>query len=319
MISLARLIYHWITGRTEYEPTPSLIPAESQVFEMALNGPGFSNASEFALALEGAREVVVKPSHVDYRLGRRTHVGMVRSLNEDSMLTLELNRTQQSLSQPVGFFAVADGMGGHTAGEIASGRIVTSLSHKALSELFPLSLGQEPGGRLEWLRHAVQDANSDVYNLRQTADTDMGSTLVAAVLEGNKVHIAHVGDSRAYIVNRNEIQRITTDHSLVERLVTSNQITREEARFHPQRNVIYRTIGDKGEVDVEVSSHLLDEGEYLLLCSDGLTGMVEDRVIHQIILDAQVPQAACDKLIDAANAAGGDDNITAIIIQVVQV
>jgi protein phosphatase len=146
----------------------------------------------------------------------------------------------------------------------------------------------------------------------------MGSTLVAAVLEGNKAWVAHVGDSRVYLINAQGIQQITTDHSLVERLIATHQITREEARHHPQRNVIYRTIGDKLKVDVEVSTHNLSVGDYLLLCSDGLSGMVEDQAMLQIVRQTASPQAACDELIAAANAAGGEDNISVIIVAIIQ-
>jgi len=146
----------------------------------------------------------------------------------------------------------------------------------------------------------------------------MGSTLVAAVLESNKAYITHVGDSRAYLINLLGIRRLTLDHSLVEQLIATNQITREEARFHPQRNVIYRTIGDRPKIEVEVISTLLSVGDYLLLCSDGLSGMLDDQTILKIVLEAASPQAACDALVDAANTAGGDDNISVVIIQIVQ-
>jgi protein phosphatase len=131
-------------------------------------------------------------------------------------------------------------------------------------------------------------------------------------------YIAHVGDSRAYRISAQGIQRLTLDHSLVERLIATHQITREEARFHPQRNVIYRTIGDKSKIEVEVSANLLDPGDYLLLCSDGLSGMLDDQTILKRVLEASDPQAACDALVAAANAAGGDDNISVVLVQVVQ-
>ena len=318
--SLAGLVFQWLTGRSEYEPDPNLGLEESRVLEKALTGPGFATAAEFAGELEDALEQIASQRPIDYRLGRRTNVGMLRDLNQDSMLTIELNRTQQSISQPLGLYVVADGMGGHTAGEIASGTIVNSMSEKILREFMPSQIVQ--GGtnnHLEWLTEAVMEANTAVYNLRNSSETDMGSTLVAAILQGNQAYIAHVGDSRAYLVNLKGIQRLTKDHSLVERLVATNQITPEEARIHPQRNVIYRTIGDKKTVDVETSTQTLRVDDYLLLCSDGLSGMLDDQTIQGIILEIQTPQEACDRLVDAANAAGGDDNITVIIIRLVQV
>jgi protein phosphatase len=256
---------------------------------------------------------------VDFHLGHRSHVGMVRTLNEDSLLVLDLNRIQQSIAQLIGVFVIADGMGGHEAGEIASGTIIDTIARKALAELLPAQITKENRqDRLQWLREAVEHANKTVFDLRKSAGTDMGSTLVSSVVEGNTAHVAHVGDSRAYVINSQGIRQITTDHSLVERLIASNQISREEARVHPQRNVIYRTMGDKPKVDVEVSSHTLELNDHLLLCSDGLSGMLEDRVIYKTVMEAASPQAACDALIAAACAGGGEDNVSVIIIKIVQ-
>jgi protein phosphatase len=145
--------------------------------------------------------------------------------------------------------------------------------------------------------------------------SDMGSTIVMAVADGNQVCTGHVGDSRAYLINDQGIRALTTDHSLVERLIDTGQITREEARHHPQRNVIYRTMGDKPKLEVETAVHNFSQGDHLLLCSDGLNGMVTDEVIRQIVMEASSsPQDACDRLIQAANAAGGDDNITVVVL-----
>ncbi|MFC1879371.1 Stp1/IreP family PP2C-type Ser/Thr phosphatase [Chloroflexota bacterium] len=317
--SLALVIFHWLTGRPDFERDPNLLPALNKTFEHALVGAGYGSALEFADALSQAQGVSASPQAVDYQLGRRTHVGMLRSLNEDSLMTVEMNRIHQSISTPLGVYVVADGMGGHAAGEIASGTIINSIATQALSNLMPSQIMQSADqDRLAWLSAAVEGANNDVFALRKSAGTDMGSTLVAAVMDGTQAHIAHVGDSRAYRVNAGGIIRLTTDHSLVERLIATNQITPEEARYHPQRNVIYRTIGDKAKIDVEVATHSMAVGDYLLLCSDGLSGMVEDQTIYQIVVNAASPQSACDQLIDAANSAGGEDNVTAIIVHIVQ-
>lgn len=317
--ALASLVFQWLTGRTKFERDPNLSPGVNRAFEQALGVPGPANGGELALLFEQALDEITAPQAVDHQLGRRTHVGMVRDLNEDSVFVLESNRIQQSISQPLGVYAVADGMGGHAAGEIASGAIVNVIARRALSDLIPAKIAQvETKNRLSWLRETVEAANKEVLGLRKAAGTDMGSTLVAAVLEGTNAFIAHVGDSRAYLINEQGIQRLTTDHSLVERLIATNQITREEARIHPQRNVIYRTIGDKAQIDVEVAAHTLSIDDYLLLCSDGLSGMVEDRVIYNIVVEAASPQAACDELIKAANAAGGDDNVSVIIVKIMQ-
>jgi protein phosphatase len=318
--ALALLVFQWLTGKTKFERDLKLTPGLNQVFEQAFTSSGITNGSEFANALEEAREVILAPQAVDHRSGHRTNVGMVRSLNEDSIATIEIDRILQSISQPVAVYVIADGMGGHSAGEIASGTIVNSMYRRALKDL--LSSQITGGARMDaqrWLREAVEEANSEVFSMRKSAGTDMGSTLVSAVLEGNRAYIAHVGDSRAYLINSNGIKQLTVDHSLVERLIASNQITREEARHHPQRNVIYRTMGDKSKIEVEVSAHSLEVGDNLLLCSDGLCGMVDDPTIQRIVSEAASPQAACDALIDAANAAGGEDNVSAIAVKIVKV
>jgi protein phosphatase len=208
-------------------------------------------------------------------------------------------------------------MGGHAGGEVASGQIVDTFAGRAFGELLPSLLIRPDTDLSTWLKSTVEIANREVFDLRKKAGTDMGSTLVAAALVGNKASITHIGDSRAYLVNSAEIKRLTTDHSLVERMIANHQITREEARHHPQRNVIYRTIGDKSTIDVEVSLHTLAVGDYLLLCSDGLSGMVPDEAMHKIVMSSGSTQAACEELIRAANAAGGEDNVSVILVKVV--
>lgn len=317
--ALAAQVFYWLTGKNNYERDTVLLPAVNRIFEQAFGPAGYASGREFADALEQIAQDSSASQAVDYRLGRRTNVGMVRTLNEDSVLTIETNRIQQSVSQPLGVYIVADGMGGHAAGEVASSTIVNAIAQKALTDLFPTQVMQSAAeDRSDWLRQAVETANKAVYDLRKSAGTDMGSTLVSVVLDGNKAYVAHVGDSRVYLVNVQGIRQLTTDHSLVERLVATHQITREEARHHPQRNVVYRTVGDKAKVEVELTTHTLKPGDFVLLCSDGLSGMVEDTLIHQIVMNAASPQAACDELIAAANAAGGEDNISAVIVEIVQ-
>jgi len=317
--ALAALLYLWMTGRSSYEIDPGLPLPLNQVLEKIFTPPGVESAGELADLYEQALEELASVTAIDFYMGRRTHVGMVRTLNEDSIMTLEINRIHQSISKPLGVYVVADGMGGHAAGEVASGTIINAIAQKALKELMVDEAHQGDGNdRQRWLREAVENANADVFNLRKQAGTDMGATLVAAVLEGNQGYVTHIGDSRAYMINAAGIHRLTTDHSLVERLIATNQITREEARVHPQRNVIYRTIGDKSTVEVEISTPTLEVGDYLLLCSDGLSGMVNDAQLQRLVISAASPQAACDVLIRAANDAGGDDNISVIIVKIVE-
>jgi protein phosphatase len=314
--SLAQMIFTWLTGKPKIAPDPSLTPALQQVFlDQAADGQ-LSNGLKLAEALEKAVSEMAAPTAIDFQVGRCSNVGKVRSLNEDSILVLEVNRVVKSVSRPLGVFVVADGMGGHTAGEIASSAIVSSIAQSALKEWLLEGVTRiAPLNGQTWLTHAVQAANAEVYNLRKTSGSDMGSTLVAAVMDAGKLTVSHIGDSRAYRINAESITRLTIDHSLVERLVSTGQITRQEARYHPQRNVIYRTVGDKQQVEIETTTHTFLPGDSLLLCSDGLTGPLDDDTIARLVRQATSPQDACNHLIEAANAGGGEDNISVIIVQ----
>ncbi len=245
-------------------------------------------------------------------VGVCTDVGRRRALNEDSYLALDLGRGNQG---GPALYVVADGMGGYDAGEVASGlavQIVAELAREAIaSSVKPGDDGEQ--ARL-WLRHWVGEANRAVHEARQAASSEMGTTLVAALVMGATATIANVGDSRCYHVGPHGIKRVTVDHSLVERLVSAGQITRAEADGHPQRNVIYRAIGDRAEVEVDLYEQALAAGEALLLCSDGLCGMVPDERIYAIWTSAATPQQACDRLVAAANEAGGEDNITVVVV-----
>lgn len=317
--ALALLVFNWLSGKSSYEADPNLSPAMQHALDQALKQKKITNGLELVDAFEKAVEEMSAPQVVDFQVGRASNVGKVRSLNEDSLLCLELNRIQQSVSRPLGVFVVADGMGGHSAGEAASGAIVDTIARKAVEELLQgqLSKGGLPQTR-EWLRQAVEAANAEVYRLRKAVGNDMGSTLVAVLLNGNQAVVAHVGDSRVYRINQQETRRLTVDHSLVERLISNKQITREEARYHPQRNVIYRTIGDKNTVEVEVSEHTLSLGDCLVLCSDGLVGPLNDATITKTVREAPSPQDACNELIRLANLGGGDDNISVIVVKIIQ-
>ncbi len=317
--SLALLIFKWLTGRAQYTPDPSLAVAMSGLFEKALGSAGYSTGQELADALDEAIRQTASTPTVDYRMGRRTSVGMVRTLNEDSLLTVEITRILQSQVRPLGVYVVADGMGGHSAGEVASATVVNAIAQCALAVFATPAIQAGTGSDWPaWLKSAVDAANAAVHDMRKSVGLDMGTTMVMAVLEGSNVHVAHVGDSRIYCLNAQSIRRLTTDHSLVQRLIETGQITPEEARHHPQRNVIYRTMGDKSKVEPDINTYSLNTGDRILLCSDGLSGMVTDADIQRLVLASPNPQAACDALINAANAAGGEDNITAILIELVQ-
>jgi serine/threonine protein phosphatase PrpC len=226
--------------------------------------------------------------------GGSTDKGQVRDGNEDGYI---VDRRLQ-------LFAVADGMGGHRAGEVASATALEALRAAVAS-------GTGIGD-------AITNANSAVHD-KSAANTDltgMGTTLTAVVPDGHGVLVGHVGDSRAYLLRDGELRQLTIDHSLVEELVREGKLTEQEAAVHPQRSIITRALGVEGDVEVDVYSVPLEAGDRLLLCSDGLTTMLRSDDIAGLLRREADPTRAANLLVDAANAAGGEDNITTIVIDV---
>lgn len=314
---LATVLFFLATGRAWDPRRPTPLPAGLEFLPQVLQAPGAWTAEKVALALEESLARIRRPASVTLMLGHRTDVGMERTLNEDSILALQAAMTFRSQGAPVAIVAVADGMGGHEAGDVASQTVIRIIAQRGSGEILaPHAAGQPLPAPREWLSAVVQQANRAVYDQRKAAGTDMGTTLVAAMMVGDTATVVNVGDSRAYHLRNDGIVQVTVDHSLVERLVATGQITREEAATHPQKNVIYRTMGDKPRVEADFFEQRLAPGEALLLCSDGLSGMVSDEQIWQIWRTSTSPQEACDRLVEAANGAGGEDNISVIIVQV---
>ena len=225
------------------------------------------------------------------RYAAATDVGLVRSNNEDAYLT----------APPL--FAVADGMGGHRAGEVASAGAIRTLQ-------------KEAGHDTDSLVAAVQSANRAVH-AEAAANPDlagMGTTITAMMTTNDAAQIVHVGDSRAYLLRDGRLRRLTQDHTVVDRLAREGKIPAEEADRHPQRSVLERALGVGPEVDVDVQLLDVRPGDRLLLCTDGLTSMLNDEEIREILLTEKDPEAAARALIDAALAAGGKDNVTAVIV-----
>jgi serine/threonine protein phosphatase PrpC len=230
--------------------------------------------------------------------GSATHTGLVRTNNEDSFLVDDEHV----------LYAVADGMGGHRGGEVASRTAIEAL-RAAIAAGRPVN-------------EAIVRANEAVI-ARASGDselTGMGTTMTAVVVAGGRqLLIGHVGDSRAYLVHDGEMRRVTDDHSLVEELVREGRLTPEQAESHPRRAVITRALGVDAEVDVDLYTIEVTPGDRLLLCSDGLTTMVRDRDLERIVRGEPDPQRAAELLIDAANSAGGEDNTSVIVIDVLEV
>lgn len=280
----------------------------------------YPTAQAFAQAIDEVISTLHSPKSMAHIVGSMSDVGRKRKLNEDSMQSLEIKPAHQQAA-PIGLYVVADGMGGHSAGDVASALASQTLRHTIHSKLMRPVIERNRAGKPDYatlLKEACLAANRAVYEQSRKSHNDMGTTLVAVLLVGNHAYIANIGDSRVYLVNQRGIQKLTTDHSLVERLVALKQISPEQARTHPQRNVIFRTVGDKPEVEVDLSKHRLKNRDYLILCSDGLHGMITDEEIHQTIIQSQHPQQAAEQLVKLANQVGGDDNITIIAVKIKQ-
>jgi protein phosphatase len=248
-------------------------------------------------------------------LGAAQSTGIERTHNEDAMFYMIGRGDGQEAMPEFGLFVVADGMGGHRAGEVAASISVRAVGRKLLGEtvlgLFDSDSERADTAALqELVREALEEANLEVVDRVPGG----GTTLTVVVVLGGQLTIGHVGDSRAYVIGPNETRSLTRDHSLVQRLVELEQLTEEEAALHPQRNVLWNAIGQGANLKVDVFSQPAPSGAYLLLCSDGLWGPVKQEEIRSIVLDSGDPQTAADRLVSAANGAGGPDNITAILV-----
>lgn len=228
-------------------------------------------------------------------VGALSDPGLTRPQNEDAFV----------VEAPL--YAVADGMGGHRAGEVASRVALTELVANA-----PRSIDAKALGR------AVRAANRAVIDSADKSRTrsGMGTTLTAAMVDGTHIAIAHVGDSRAYVLHEGRLTRVTEDHSMVADLVRQGALTEEDARFHPQRSVITRALGSDRNMVADLYEVDATAGDRLLLATDGLTGMIPDDFIAELLSSERDAQAAAARLVEAANRAGGYDNITVIVVDI---
>ncbi len=233
-----------------------------------------------------------------WTMSGRTDTGRVRENNEDTF----------ALVPEIGLSVLADGMGGHAAGEVASRLAVDTLTRE-----LPTHLRTLPA--LQALLQAITEANNAVFTAaaRDPAHAGMGTTLVVALFEAATVHIAHIGDSRAYRLRSGQLDRLTQDHTLAQEWVTRGSLSPEAARVSPYRNVLTRAVGTEAEVQPILQEAAAAPEDIYLLCSDGLTDMLTDATIERLLIEQMDLARAAEHLIEAANAAGGVDNVTVVL------
>jgi protein phosphatase len=215
-------------------------------------------------------------------------------------------------------YIIADGMGGHRNGEVASETAVRALGNHLMGKLYKPLFGPEAHPTNESLREIMETGVSEAHKAVRRAAPGGGCTLTAALVVGSQLVIAHLGDSRAYSISRNgKIEALTNDHSLVKRLQEMGQLTEEEAASHPQKSVLYRALGQGDTAQADIFTTSLPNPGFLMICSDGLWGVIEEDEIQRIVNAASSPYLACQQLVKAANAAGGPDNISVILVRLV--
>ena len=233
-----------------------------------------------------------------------TDVGRKRKVNQDYIYVSD---------QPVGnlpnLFAVADGMGGHNAGDFAS-----SFAVKIMVDAVKNDADYNP---VKIIRHAIESANEELLKQakKDKSLAGMGTTMVVTTIVGNYIYVANVGDSRLYLMDHSKLQQITKDHSLVQEMVRLGELREEEARNHPDKNIITRALGAKNSVNVDFFDLMIEPGSQILMCSDGLSNMVTDQEMEEILQSHNSLQGKGEKLIDLANENGGKDNIAVILIE----
>jgi serine/threonine protein phosphatase PrpC len=262
------------------------------------------------------KELIEMNKKADIRLevAADTDQGLGRSINQDSIFQWISDR---NLSPPRALLLLADGMGGHQEGEVASRIAVEKHKDMLLPELSREDIGK--AGFSELLDKALHASHQAIYDYAIEKDIipqDIGTTLDCVVVIGTEIFISHIGDGRVYLLNKHGLNQLTVDHSAVAEMVAAGIIEPEDIYTHPQRNIVTRGLGGNSKLDVEVKSYNLSIGERILLCSDGLWGKVRDRLIERILLWASPPHVLVKELIVAANEAGGDDNISVIICDI---
>lgn len=239
-------------------------------------------------------------------IGVKTDRGKIRDNNQDAYyLPLAFDKP---------LFIIADGMGGHKAGEIASNLAIDLIS-ESFRENFKKGIEGEDPVKAN-IHKSINIANKSIYekSKKEKAYAGMGTTVTLAYIDEDYIYIGHVGDSRAYVIENASLRQVTEDHSLVEELIKNGSISKEEAKQHPQRNIITRAVGTAPDIEIDIFLLARDKVDILLLCTDGLTSMVEDNDIGKILVEESNIEKACQDLVELSNKKGGYDNITVLAI-----
>jgi PPM family protein phosphatase len=291
--------------------SPVSLPVTAPISTADLSNKPVIDLSTRPLPLDAEEKV---PGLVHTTFGQVSDVGKSRSNNQDAAYSFFSTGSSANRIPDIGVFIVADGMGGHQDGEKASAIAVQTVSSYILDRLYmPLIKGKERDDApiTEILENAIQNANLEVTRALE----DGGTTVTCVVTIGDLAYIGHVGDSRMYLIHGGKIEQLSRDHSWVQRLIELDQLTPEEATEHPNKNLLYRALGQSEMIEVDTSMRRVPANARIVLCSDGLWGQVQDREILEVVSTVPNAQDACRQLIDLANSRGGIDNITVVILQ----
>ena len=244
------------------------------------------------------------------RTGMLSDIGRKRKIDEDAIMAAKVSANANSESSVCHILAVADGMGGHAKGEEASKIALNAISRTAISRIHdgvPLT---------NLLEEGIKNANSDILEHieKNPQSQGMGTTAVCAIVKDDKVHLANIGDSRAYVISADEIRRVTKDHSYVQMLIDEGKITEKQAQNHPKKNIITQAIGAGPTAEPDMMQLKLAKDEHLLLCCDGVMAHLSDDDIQNSVIKHADPQEACQSIIDTANERGGTDNISVVLL-----
>jgi serine/threonine protein phosphatase PrpC len=304
-------------GTSEKEKTTS---AETEVSEVKTKKASVGVETEPIVTAPLSPEVFVKTENEYYppqiAFGCAQSVGKQRDHNEDALFTLSTVLASDHTNIPFGLFIIADGMGGHQHGEVASGVAIRAMASFIIRKLFAPMYSLNDEKPEESLQEILQAGVAEAHQAILKEAVGGGTTLTTALIVGSQLMISHVGDSRAYAIYPDgRIHVITRDHSLVKRLEELGQITSSEAAVHPQRNVLYRALGQGDPFEPDVNTYPLPRNGHVLLCSDGLWGVITENDIIEIIRSTNDLKEACHQMVELANNAGGPDNISVIIVR----